>query len=50
LLITTLIMLFNYMLTFLSLTFAFGMLAIKSIDKKEALSDASDGKMHGLKP
>jgi hypothetical protein len=43
LLITTLILLFNYLLTFLSLTFSFGILAIKSIDKKEVLSDSSDG-------
>jgi len=34
LLITTLIMLLNYLFTFLSLTFSFGILAIKSIDKE----------------
>jgi hypothetical protein len=39
LLITTLIMLFNYLLTFLSLTFAFGLLAIKSMDRPGAISD-----------
>jgi hypothetical protein len=38
LLITTLIMLINYMLTFLSLTFTFGLLAIKSMDKPGAIS------------
>lgn len=43
LLITTLIMLFNYMLTFFSLTFSFGLLAIKSMDKKDAISETSDG-------
>jgi hypothetical protein len=41
LLITTLIMLFIYMLTFLSLTFSFGLLAIKSIDRKDAFSETS---------
>jgi hypothetical protein len=41
LLITTLIMLFNYLLTFLSLTFAFGLLAIKSIDNKENIFQQS---------
>jgi hypothetical protein len=43
LLITTLIMLFNYMLTFFSLTFSFGLLAIKSMDKKDPISETSDG-------
>jgi hypothetical protein len=38
LLMTTLIMLFNYLLTFLSLTFAFGLLAIKSMDRPGAIS------------
>jgi hypothetical protein len=43
LLITTLIMLFNYLLTFFSLTFSFGLLAIKSIERKVEISKPSNG-------